>query len=255
MTIHPLSVTVHPTHSDLGAATAARAAEAINAAIAERGQARVMLAAAPSQSPTLTALAGRDVDFDKVTFFHMDDYLGLADDAPQGFGNWLQTHFFAHVEGRPTFHRMDLHAPGEASASDYAALMGEEPFDVTLCGLGVNAHLAFNDPPADFAEPRSVRLVELDTTSRQQQVDEGHFPTLDDVPAQALTVTIPRLLNAGVVICSVLGEAKRDAVARTIALDPTPEVPGTALKLHPAAELHVDREAAGEASGEASGDE
>ncbi|WP_454227731.1 6-phosphogluconolactonase [Propioniciclava flava] len=181
MTIHPLSVTVHPTHSDLGAATAARAAEAINAAIAERGQARVMLAAAPSQSPTLTALAGRDVNFDKVTFFHMDDYLGLDDDAPQGFGNWLQTHFFAHVEAGPTFHRMDLHAPGEASASDYAALMGEEPFDVTLCGLGVNAHLAFNDPPADFAEPRSVRLVALDTTSRQQQVDEGHFPTLDNV--------------------------------------------------------------------------
>ena len=245
MSTHPLDVTVHPSLEDLGEVTAARAAAAINAAIADHGSARVMLAAAPSQTPTLTALARADVDFDRVTFFHMDDYLGLAPDAPQGFGNWLVSHFFDLAPGTPTFHRLDPGAPGEQAASDYAALMGEEPFDVTLCGLGVNAHLAFNDPPADFAEPRAARVVALTVASWQQQVDEGHFPSLDAVPEHALTVTIPRLLNASVVICSVLGAAKKDAVAATIASDPTPDIPGTALKLHPAAELHVDREAAG----------
>lgn len=243
MPLHPLSVTVHDTPAVLGEVTGRRAAEVINAAIEARGEARVMLAAAPSQTPTLTALAREDVDFDKVTFFHMDDYLGLAPDAPQGFGNWLATNFFALVDGEPTFHRMDPQLPPEEALAAYRDALGDEPFDLTLCGLGVNAHLAFNDPPANFSDPEPVRLVRLDDTSRRQQVDEGHFPTFDAVPAEALTVTIPRLLDAGVVICSVLGPAKREAVRNTRRLDPDPAVPGTALKFHPAAELHVDAEA------------
>lgn len=241
MTTHPLPLTVHDTPEALGAVTGERAAAAINEAIERNGSARVMLAAAPSQSPTLAALARADVDFSRVTFFHMDDYLGLDPDAPQGFGNWLQREFVDHLPGEVTFHRMDPQLPPEDAARAYADALGAEPFDLTLCGLGVNAHLAFNDPPADFEEPEAVRVVELDATSRTQQVDEGHFPSFDDVPARALTVTIPRLLNAGRVICSVLGTAKRDAVHQTCDLDPTPDVPGTALKLHPAAELHVDR--------------
>jgi 6-phosphogluconolactonase/glucosamine-6-phosphate isomerase/deaminase len=241
--LHPLTVTVHESAAALGAVTGRRAAEAINAALEVRGEARVMLAAAPSQTPTLTALAREPVDFDKVTFFHMDDYLGLPPTAHQGFGNWLESTFFSLIEASPRFHRMDPTLAPEAAVRAYSEALGEEPFDLTLCGLGVNAHLAFNDPPADFEDSESVRIVDLDLTSRQQQVDEGHFPTLESVPTQALTVTIPRLLNARVVLCSVLGAAKREAVRNTLASDPDPDVPGTALKLHPAAELHVDREA------------
>lgn len=241
--LYPLSVTVHESGEALGEFTAHRAAEVIKSALAVRGEARVMLAAAPSQIPTLTALAGESVDFDRVTFFHMDDYLGLPPTAPQGFGNWLESTFFSLIEGSPQFDRMDTTIAPEAAVKAYSETLGAAPFDLTLCGLGVNAHLAFNDPPADFDDSESVRIVDLDETSRQQQVDEGHFPSLQSVPRQALTVTIPRLLNAHVVLCSVLGAAKRDAVRNTVALDPDPDVPGTALKLHPAAELHVDREA------------
>ena len=244
--MYPLPLTVHPTAAELGRVTGERAAATIRAALEAHGTARVMLAAAPSQSPTLAALAAADLDFARVEFFHMDDYLGLTPDAPQAFGTWLTREFLDTLPATATFHRIDAQLAPSDAAADYARLMGDAPFDLTLCGLGVNAHLAFNDPPADFHEPEPVRVVDLDDVSRRQQVDEGHFPTFDDVPARALTVTIPRLLHAGQVICSVLGAAKRDAVRRTRDLDPTPDVPGTALKLHPNAELHVDREAIGD---------
>ena len=172
----------------------------------------------------------------------MDDYIGLSTDAPQGFGNWLDRTFFTHVTGA-TFHRIDTTQDPDQAATRYAEVLGDEPFDVTLCGLGVNGHLAFNDPPADFHDQQKARVITLDEVSRQQQLDEGHFPDLASVPTNAITVTIPRLLNAGHLICSVIGAQKRQAVINTIDNDPDPELPGTALKLHPDAHLYVDREA------------
>src|SRR5699024_9211757 len=111
-----------------------------------------------------------------------------------------------------SFHRIDVTADPEEAAAAYRAAMGEEPFDVTLCGLGVNGHLAFNDPPANFADLLSARVVELDQVSRRQQLDEGHFPSLEDVPVHAITVTIPRLLNARRIVASVPTAVKRQAV-------------------------------------------
>lgn len=243
MTTHPLRLTVHETPAALGAVTGQLAADTICAAIAAKGRARVMLAAAPSQTETLHALATHPFDPSAVDFFHMDDYLGLPQDAPQGFGNWLQRELFDRLPPGARLHRINAQLPAEQAAREYGMAMGDEPFDLTLCGLGVNAHLAFNDPPADLHDRLPVRVVDLDEVSRRQQVDEGHFPDMDAVPRQALTVTIPRLLNTGHVICSVVGTAKREAVRLTMACDPTPQVPGTALKTHPRAELHVDVEA------------
>lgn len=248
MTLYPLAVHRYQARTAMGAAAAELAAATIRHAIDERGTARIMLAAAPSQSETLTALAAADgIDFSRVVAFHMDDYIGLAPDAPQGFGNWLRTHFIASLPDTVTFHRIDTTGDPGVAAARYAEVMGIEPFDVTLCGLGVNGHLAFNDPPADFHDPLPARVVELDRVSRRQQVDEGHFPGYDDVPTHAVTVTIPRLLNAAVVVCSVPGAPKRRAVADTVALDPTGEHPGTALKMHPQAHLFVDAESAPDA--------
>lgn len=241
MALHPIAVHRHPDPTALGQAAGERAAALIAAAVAARGTARVMLAAAPSQSATLDRLAAAaDIDFSCVVFFHMDDYIGLAPDAPQGFGNWLQSEFLSWLSSAPVFHRIDPALPAAQSADAYAASMGDEPFDVTLCGLGINGHLAFNDPPADFADPLSARPVLLDDVSRQQQVDEGHFPGFADVPEQAITVTIPRLLNARHVICSVPGAQKRQAVIDTLTREPDPLFPGTALHTHPDVHLYVD---------------
>ena len=243
MKIYPIHLTVHDTPELLGKAAAAEAAATLCEAISRNGHARVLLAAAPSQLPTLSALAGQDVDFTKVTFFHMDDYLGLSPDAPQGFGNWLQRSFIQNLPSGTSFMRMNPQLEASEAARLYAQQIGAAPFDLTLCGLGVNAHLAFNEPGAHLNDPQSVRVIVLDNISRQQQVDEGHFANLEDVPTHALTVTIPRLLNAGHVICSVTGVAKRHAVQATLSQEPNSAVPGTALKLHPRVDLHIDKEA------------
>ncbi|PWD51634.1 glucosamine-6-phosphate deaminase [Serinibacter arcticus] len=243
LTQHPLHVRTLPDAATLGEAAAAVAADRLRTAVSERGGARVMLAAAPSQAATLRALAqGYDIAWDRVEAFHMDDYVGLAPDAPQGFGAWLQRHLLDAVPiGR--FHRIDVSAPPEEAAAAYRGAMGTAPFDVVLCGLGVNGHLAFNDPPADLADPLTARVVELDRTSRQQQVDEGHFPDLSAVPPQAVTVTIPRLLNARTLVVSVPTAAKRQAVRDTLEEPISGDHPGTALRTHPDAHLFLDPEA------------
>lgn len=245
-TLHPIAVHRHDDPRALGEAAGTQAAELIAEAIAARGSARVMLAAAPSQAATLERLASADLDFSRVVFFHMDDYIGLPSDAPQGFGNWLDAHFLSRLAAVPVFHRIDTSLVAAESAAAYAAVMGDELFDVTLCGLGVNGHLAFNDPPADFADPLAARPVSLDDTSRQQQVDEGHFPDFDAVPAQAITVTIPRLLAARHIVCSVPGAQKQRAVTETLRRDPDPMFPGTALHTHPDVHLFVDADSAPE---------
>jgi glucosamine-6-phosphate deaminase len=233
---HAPRVSVHPDRQQLGQAAAAEAATRLRKAIADTGQARIMLAAAPSQTATLTALAGApDIDWSKVVCFHMDEYVGLRPEAPQSFRNWLRRTFLEKVP-QATFRPLD---PDDDT---YAELMGDEPFDLVLFGLGVNGHLAFNDPPADFAEPQATRLVALDETSRRQQVDEGNFPSLADVPTHAVTVTIPRLLNAHALIGSVPGAVKRQAVHDTLNRPIGPDHPGTALRTHPDVQLFLDTE-------------
>jgi glucosamine-6-phosphate deaminase len=205
---------------------------------------RIIFAAAPSQSEMLAALILiPDVDWSRVTAFHMDEYLGLAIDAPQRFSLWLRGAIF----DRLPFAAVHLLEPGsdpDATAAEYADRLAASPIDIVCCGIGSNGHLAFNDPPADLNDPSDVKVVKLDTACRQQQVDDRCFDRFSDVPTHALTLTIPRLLAADRIFCCVPGTFKKTAVRRTLHDPISGLVPATALRIHSNWSLYLDEDSA-----------
>jgi glucosamine-6-phosphate deaminase len=242
MIIDGLQVEVLPDPAAVGAAAATAVAESLRRTVRAQGSATLVLAAAPSQQATLAELSiAEGIDWTKIRVLHMDEYVGLPAGAPQRFGQWLGRNFTADVP----LEVIDPHGAADAAAETarYAALVEAAPIDVVLAGIGVNGHLAFNDPPADFTTTDLVQVVALDGTSRQQQVDEGAFPALDDVPTQAWTLTVPCLMSARQIFCMVSGPAKREAVRRTLHELVDPSIPASVLRTHPDARLYVDQEA------------
>jgi glucosamine-6-phosphate deaminase len=241
VTVERLVVHVHPERAAMGRAAALEAAAAIQAAVRREGRARVVLACAPSQNEMLAALAASPVGWPRVVVFHMDEYVGLDAAHPASFRRYLQEHFLARVEVA-AFHGI----AGEAAAVDaecarYAALLAAAPLDVVCLGIGENGHLAFNDPPvADFSDPAAVKVVALDAACRQQQVNDGCFPALADVPRQALTLTLPTLLGARRLVATVPGARKAAAVRSALRGPVTTACPASILRAHPAATLHLD---------------
>jgi glucosamine-6-phosphate deaminase len=241
--VDSLLVEVHPDPVALGAAAASAIASYLRELLDRQEFVRIVFAAAPSQHQTLKALSVADnLDWSRVDAFHMDEYVGIAEDAPQRFGNWLRREFFDAVALR-SVQLLDPTNDPIAEAARYGELAGAEPVDIVLAGIGVTGHLAFNDPPADFETTERILVVGLDEVSRRQQVDEGLFPRLADVPVNALTMTIPFLLSASQIFCMVPGSHKRDAVRDTLNGPVSPMAPATALRGHPAARLFLDEAA------------
>jgi glucosamine-6-phosphate deaminase len=235
-------------------ATAGRAAAlAVSQAIRERqeaaGHANVVFAAAPSQNEFLAGLvASKEIDWSRVMSFHMDEYLGIPAEHPASFRRYLQEHLFRLVGLDPSRLRL---IPGESqerplqTCLDYEERLLAEPADIVCAGIGENGHLAFNDPPvADFLDPVSVKVVRLDQACRSQQVHDGCFDRIEDVPAHAFTLTIPALLRAPVVSVIVPGARKANAVLTTLKGPISEACPATALRRHPGATLYLDRDAA-----------
>jgi glucosamine-6-phosphate deaminase len=218
-------------------------AGAIRTRLAVAKGVRMIFAAAPSQEAMLEALlAEPGIDWRRVTAFHMDEYIGLAAGAPQRFSSWLGQRLFGRLPFAAV-HPILPEPDPRAAAARYAALLEEEPIDIVCLGIGVNGHLAFNDPPAaDFADPLDVKIVELDDICRRQQVDDGCFATLASVPERAITLTIPRLLRAERLFCVVPGARKREAVGRTLHGPITPLCPASVLRRHPNCILYLDAE-------------
>lgn len=236
-----MDVRVFETVAQMGAAAAQEIATELRRKLAEQTRVRVMFAAAPSQSATLKALQQESgVEWQRVEAFHMDEYPGLPPNAKQRFGNWLMQEFFEKVPlGKVNL--MQPEGDPERACEEYAALLRQAPVDVVLLGIGTNGHLAFNDPPADLADKRQVKVVELDEMCREQQVFDGCFSTLVDVPKTAMTVTVPELLKADRVFGSVPGAHKREAV-RAMLQDPVSGAcPATALRQHPRCVMFLDR--------------
>ena len=242
-TFDRLTVESFATRADMGAAAATDIAIALRERLSTQPNVRMVFAAAPSQAEMLGALASTPgIDWSRVTAFHMDEYIGLDPASPARFANWLDAHVFTRLSFAAV-HRMTPEPDADAEVARYAALMNEAPIDFVCLGIGVNGHIAFNDPPvADFNDPVDVKIVELDDICRQQQVDDDCFPDLGSVPHHAITLTVPRLMRADRLFCVVPGAVKRDAVSKTLHAPLSTECPASILRTHAACTLYIDKD-------------
>jgi glucosamine-6-phosphate deaminase len=241
-----LPVAIYESNEALGQAAALDAQEAINAAIAQKGEANIILATGNSQLTFLQALRGLSgIDWSKVSVFHMDEYLGIDPNHPASFPLFLQEHFLKFVQVRAFYPVSNNPANVEQACREYETLLKEKPLDLVALGWGENGHLAFNDPPyARFDDPVWVKVIELAEASRRQQVGEGHFKSLDEVPTHAITLTIPALLAPKVVLC-IVPEARKAAAVRACLTEPISEDrPGSILRQVSHARLYLDPESA-----------
>jgi glucosamine-6-phosphate deaminase len=238
--IDALRVRRFPSRDDLDLCAGADAAEAINAAIKDRGEARIILASAPSQTGFLKALLSQPIKWERVRIFHMDEYVGIEASHPASFRRYQQDHVLSQIKPA-AFHGIcgeSLDPHGECER--YARMLSEAPIDVVCAGIGENGHLAFNDPPADLEDPKLVKVVKLDEACRQQQVNDGCFPDFDSVPRMALTLTVPALLSGQKIFVVVPGPRKASAVQRTLRGGINGDCPASALRRHRDATLYID---------------
>ena len=243
--VDSLSVRVFDTRDAMGAAAAKDCAAAMRKLLAEKAEINMIFAAAPSQNDFLAHLiAEKDIDWTRVNAYHMDEYIGLDKDAPQGFGNFLRRGIFDRVPFRSVSY-IDITATDpDAEAERYGKLLTDHPTDIVCMGIGENGHIAFNDPHvADFNDPKVVKKVDLDEKCRQQQVNDGCFATIDDVPKYAMSLTIPTLMKPKYVFCMVPAATKAWAVERTVKGEIGEACPATALRRHPCATLYTDADA------------
>ena len=228
-----MQIEAHADRARLGARAAGLASAAIRAAIAERGQAAVVLATGASQFDTLDHLVREPVDWSKVTVFHLDEYVGLPADHPASFRRYLQERFVARVPGLARFVPIEGDAADPvAEARRLGADLARHRIDVCLAGVGENAHLAFNDPPADFETRAPYLVVSLDEACRRQQLGEGWFETLDAVPRQAISMSVQQILASHLLILSVPDARKAEAVRHTVDGPVTPDRPASIVRQH-----------------------
>jgi glucosamine-6-phosphate deaminase len=241
-----LTVEVFEALPALAEAAARDAAEAIDDAIDARGEATVMLATGNSQLAFLAELVKiPEIAWDRVRAFHMDEYVGLAPTHSASFQRYMRERVASQLSLREFHYLTGDTEDAEAEARRYAGLLAAHPLDVCCCGIGENGHLAFNDPPvADFDDPDDVKIVALEPESRRQQVGEGHFASIDDVPTHAISVTIPALLRARRLL-AIVPEARKAAAVEATLLGPiSTACPASVLRRQSHATLYLDAESA-----------
>jgi len=237
---------IFETKERMAMAAANSGAEAIRTAIAARGNANIIVATGASQFEMLEALSKeKDLAWDKVTGFHLDEYVGLPITHPASFRAYLWQRFISRLPlPMAGFHYVNAETNPKAECARLGEIIGKHPIDVAFIGVGENAHLAFNDPPADFDTDEPYLVVTLDEACRRQQMGEGWFPTLDDVPKQAISMSIRQILKSKRIICTVPDERKAKAVAGSIQGPLSNAVPGSILQRHENATIYLDKPAA-----------
>lgn len=241
-----MNIEVARTRDDAGRAAAALGAERIREALQERGEAAIIVATGSSQFEMLGHLvAAPGIDWGRVTGFHLDEYVGLSEDHPASFRRYLRERF---VERLPSpiraFHYIQGDGDPVSECRRLAGLIRPVEIDVAFVGIGENGHLAFNDPPADLETTVPYLVVSLDEACRRQQLGEGWFPRLEDVPARAISMSVRQILRSGMIVCTVPDERKAVAVRNAVEGPVTEQVPASALQHHAHCHLLLDPPAA-----------
>lgn len=240
-----MDIQVFDTKQELGRAAAKRAANAIGEAIVRAGAARVIAATGASQFEFLDALTTtRGVAWGRVDMFHLDEYVGVSDSHPASFRRYLRERIVDRVHPRSFELLVGDAADPAAECRRVGALIARAPIDVAFVGIGENGHLAFNDPPADFTTQQPYLVVELDEACRRQQLGEGWFGSLDDVPRRAISMSIRQILKAREILCIVPDARKARAVSECLEGAVSPLHPSSILQSHPATTIYLDRDSA-----------
>ncbi len=230
-------------NQDIGVKSAKHAAELICKAIEEKGSARILLSTGASQFPFFEEFVKANIDWSKVEMFHLDEYVGISEEHPASFKNYLLNRFIYKVNPGK-YHLIDGQKNPEETIAALTALLNESPVDVGLIGIGENAHIAFNDPPADFEDERAYKVVTLDKRCLQQQIGEGWFKTEEECYKQAISMTCDRIMQCKHIISVVPYKVKAEAIYNTLANDITPTVPATLMKKHADCTVYVDEDSA-----------
>ncbi|NMC37442.1 MAG: glucosamine-6-phosphate deaminase [Bacteroidales bacterium] len=240
-----LKVEIYRTKEEMGRGAAGFVAGKIVIALKERGHANIILGTGASQYPFLNAFLKKDLDWKNINLFHLDEYIGLTDQHPASFRKFLKDRVTDIVKPGKVFYLNGNSNDIRSEIERYSKLLKDNPADVACIGIGENGHIAFNDPAfADFNDRDYLKVVEMDQACRKQQVGEGWFPSIDDVPAKAITLTIPAIMDSKVISCTVPDERKATAVFNTLTGEITESCPATVLRTHSEAVLFLDNYAA-----------
>lgn len=240
-----MQVIIHDSKQELGKVAAGQGVQAIEAAIAERGSANIIVATGASQFEMLEHLVASDIDFSRVTAFHLDEYVGMSIEHPASFRRYLKERFVRRVPSLREMVYIEADAADlDAEVARVSQRIASADIDVCFAGIGENGHLAFNDPPADFETDAPYHVVALDEACRRQQMGEGWFASLDEVPPRAVSMSVRQILKSGTIIISAPDARKAAAVRAAIEGPVTPDLPASILQRHADVTVHLDRHSA-----------
>jgi len=246
-TVENLKIKIFENRNTMGRAVAFEVAEKMKELLAKKQSIRMVFAAAPSQNEFLEVLRNdNSIEWDRIEVFHIDEYIGLSQENTQSFSGFLCSQLFDVVKPKEVYLIDGTNDPF-LECERYGKLLAEAAIDIVCLGIGENGHIAFNDPPvADFSDSKSIKRVELDEICRQQQVNDGCFNSIEDVPTHAITLTIPTIMSGANLFCIVPGKTKKEAVYHTINGPISTQCPATILRQHKNCQLYLEVDSYGD---------
>lgn len=240
-----MEIIISKDNEQLGREAGQQGARFMKEAIKEKGEVNIILATGTSQFQTLrTLIEDKEIDWSRVVMFHLDEYIGISIEHKASFRKYLKERVLAHLPDLKKYHLIDGEKDPEEECKRLNDIIAAHPIDVAFVGIGENAHLAFNDPPADFETTQPYIIVELDKACRMQQMGEGWFEKLEDVPPRAISMSVNHIMESKHIICSVPDARKAEAVVNTLTKEVSPLIPATIMQRHPSCFMYLDEDSA-----------